>query len=352
MKHGIGLRRSGRALLIVTLTGIFGGGALAQKPVAPEPPKEKPDAPKKPAPPVKIDPVKPIPPAAPSVEELNKKGFALLDEKKYTEAIDQFNQVVKADRKNIQGFTGLGYAYLLLKRYPESITSYRTALSQNPQNPQLHSFLAAALLESDKSAESRAEYERAVDLAPSELSYRIGIGETYRRAKDYAKAREAYLVALGYGPDNVEVHNALGDLNLEDKRYDDALEEFSAAQRIDPESVGAKLGARVRSFRPETPCGSGSAGAAGHHEISRANVRLQCACRRARCGGQTRGSDSGLPEGAEIDADGSDGVGQFRLGAVQRRKVSGRLDQQPKSAGIGFDAGLCAPEYRADLRRS
>lgn len=184
---------------------------------------------------------KPASPAV-SVDELNKKGYAFLNQGKLKEAIDTLKLATKQDPKNIQGFVGIGMACMQAKRYGEATEAYQTAADLNPTSAELQFNIGLALTEAEKYADARMALERAYNLSPSNVQYRVSIGETYRRDKDLIRAREEYQKALGEAVDNPAVFNALGSLELQESNNAEALQWFEGALRLRPDDLEAQLG--------------------------------------------------------------------------------------------------------------
>jgi len=70
-----------------------------------------------------------------SAKEIAEKGIALAKEKKYSEAIQQFNIAIKADPKAIAPYGLRGQVFMRMKDYDKAIDDFNRVLAERPNNP-------------------------------------------------------------------------------------------------------------------------------------------------------------------------------------------------------------------------
>lgn len=184
----------------------------------------------------------PAKPETPSVEDLNRRAQALLEQGKAQEALPLLKQALAQDPKSIQAEVTLGRVYITLRQFAEASQAFQAAVNLSPKEPEFLYFLGLSQIDETKYAAARTSFNRALELSPTDIRYRLAAAETYLQAKEYLPARRALLEALGFAPDSADVHARLGDLNEQENRHVEALEEYDAALRIDPKSVGGLLG--------------------------------------------------------------------------------------------------------------
>ena len=177
-----------------------------------------------------------------SPADMNTKAQALIQQKKYDEAVLLLKQSIAVQPKNIQAYALLGIAYQQAKHFDLAVESFLTLVKLSPNNALFQNSLGGALLDYGKPVEARAAYERAVEMDPGDAASRFGIGACYMRQKDYQDCYRAYVMALGYAPDSPDVHNALGDALEQLNQHEDSLAEYEAAGRLSPADAAPIIG--------------------------------------------------------------------------------------------------------------
>jgi tetratricopeptide (TPR) repeat protein len=183
-------------------------------------------------------------------------GVALADERRFPEAIEQYQAALQIEpgAPNVQ--TDYGSALAKSGRIPEAIAHYRAALEVLPDSPIIHNDLANALAANPGSVpEAVAEYQTALRLKPdyeearnnlakvqsnaAEMQYNLGVDLAKSSKPEAAIAH--FEEALRLKPDYVDAHNNLGVVLAGAGREQEAISHFETALRIDPTSLDAHV---------------------------------------------------------------------------------------------------------------
>lgn len=105
-------------------------------------------------------------------------------------AIDEYQYIVKHSREPEEALFALGDIYLKLKKTDEAIKCYREILRRQPKNPVAHANLAVAYAGSGKAQEELQSLKKAAALNPNEPTIRFNLGAVYERKKCMAMRRE------------------------------------------------------------------------------------------------------------------------------------------------------------------
>jgi len=107
---------------------------------------------------------------AAQAQEHHNLGLKLYREKKYDEAVSEFEQAVKLDPKNATMSNNLGFTLYKFEKYDESVVWLRKALKIDPQRAVAYANLADAYMKMGKTTEARQYYEKYAEMAPNSPS--------------------------------------------------------------------------------------------------------------------------------------------------------------------------------------
>ncbi|NBD16957.1 MAG: tetratricopeptide repeat protein [Cyanobacteria bacterium] len=128
------------------------------------------------------------------------QGNRLLEEKKASDALDQFYKVTSFQNNSFRGWKGQGDALLTLGRTFGAISSY----------------------------------EKALSIQPNDLKTLNNLGKAYYERGDYEKALEFHQQVLAIESQNAEAFSGQGVAYLGLKEYEKSLSAFDEAKRIKP----------------------------------------------------------------------------------------------------------------------
>jgi len=106
------------------------------------------------------------------LKELFNQGTTLMNEKKYVEAVQMFEQALPlAKEKNLPiVLAKLAEAYQKSQQYPKAVENYTKAIEARPDDATLHNNLGNVYAEMGKIPEAAAEFKKAADMDPTQAS--------------------------------------------------------------------------------------------------------------------------------------------------------------------------------------
>lgn len=107
---------------------------------------------------------------AAQAQEHHNLGLKYYREKKYDEAVKEFEQAVKLDPKNATIVNNLGFTLYRFEKYESSVVWLRKAIEVDPQRAVAYANLADAYMKLGKTAEARQHYEKYAEMAPNSPS--------------------------------------------------------------------------------------------------------------------------------------------------------------------------------------
>ncbi len=181
-----------------------------------------------------------------SPAELQKKyqtnGLHYLSEGKYSEAVIEFQNLLKINPRSVEGHYELGEAYKKKGWITDSLIQFRDAVQLSPTYLPPHIELARYGINSAQWPSVKPEIDTILKLAPQDPH-----GWAFKGQRDLAlgepdKAREALTKALSVKPDFVRAIVAMGDLDLLEKHPDQAKAQYQKALDLSQNNSRAWIG--------------------------------------------------------------------------------------------------------------
>lgn len=170
-------------------------------------------------------------------QELIKKGIALYDEEKYTEAIQAYKQVHLADTSYVYMQSELAMTYLQAKDYDLAIKTCNDALLDvSPYENHLMRTLATAYDEKGDPEQAVNIYLKALSKYPFDYLLLYNLGITYYGVHNYPKATEYFQKALKSNPFHTSSHLMLGKISAAQGQLSHAILSIETFLLLEPSS--------------------------------------------------------------------------------------------------------------------
>jgi protein O-GlcNAc transferase len=169
---------------------------------------------------------------SPSFEGLSNLGAALLEKRRFAEAITAFEDALalKPDAADVQ--IRLGDALKGQGQLQTAINAYRQARAIQPSFEACHQ-LATALHEQGESGEAVAVFRQALAIKPDSGEAYYNLGNALRAVGKLNEALDAYRRASQLTPDNINAYNNLGMLLQAQGDLEAALATYRQALALD-----------------------------------------------------------------------------------------------------------------------
>lgn len=171
---------------------------------------------------------------------LNKMGVTSLELRNAPAAKVYFQQVLKLQKKNPEGWNNLGAIEYLTGHYDAAIGNYRKAIKYDKDSATYHSNLGTAYFEKKDFESARKQYEIALKLDPNMMEHHSSIGVTARMLSPEDHARFCFELARLYaqrGDEATMLHfltmaSEAGFDVLDHMTYDSALGKYRKDARV------------------------------------------------------------------------------------------------------------------------
>ena len=173
-----------------------------------------------------------------TVEALANLGFAMLEEKKYDEAIAYLQRAIQLKPRFATPHIYLARIYAAQGNNAAAEAEFRLAIDKYAMNPEALKALGKFYLDAGRLPEAEQQFLASIGIAP-DLEAWSGLGEIYDRQNSAEKAEDAWRHVLVLDWLNPQAHHSLGRIYLSKGQVTQAREEFEACLLMDPRDPAA-----------------------------------------------------------------------------------------------------------------
>lgn len=167
-----------------------------------------------------------------------QRGYLLIQQKKYTRAIEHFINILSDFPDDDHILTALSIAYYHNNKTFKAINTSLTALSINPENHQAYETLAWIYFTSKNDNELALEHAlKALNLKPDDASIHSLLAQIYYFQRNYNKCYSFAAKALELDPENHSAYMVLGLYYYEFQKLEQSEQYFSKCLEIAPNSA-------------------------------------------------------------------------------------------------------------------
>lgn len=172
------------------------------------------------------------------LSELIDLGNQLLDQEKFSQALDCYEQIVKTANVALAPiYHNLGDIYTQLGQTDEAIAAYHYALKfKHNFQAWSHNNLADALRKKQQWEVAITHYQQAIQLGINFLWSYHNLGEAFSQIQQWDGAIDAYNGAIKINPDSAWSHHNLGKALSEKQEWEAAIIHYRRAVELDPMS--------------------------------------------------------------------------------------------------------------------
>src|SRR5437773_573839 len=162
-------------------------------------------------------------------------GSSLLAEKKYQEALKEFEASITADPKAARAYVARAFVYNELQRYQEAIADCNKAIALNSKDAAAYNNRGWAQLHLKHYDDAIADFTAAISHENAFLYY-ANRAAAYVYIPKYAEAIQDYREAARIDPSKAWVNREIARLEWKLGHFDDALKAVNLVIKTDPNS--------------------------------------------------------------------------------------------------------------------
>jgi Flp pilus assembly protein TadD len=164
----------------------------------------------------------------------NRLGRALSSQKRYAEAVREFQEVVRLNPGFAEAHNSLGRSFAAMGRVNEAIACYQKALETQPDYFVALINLSNLLLRTGRVDEAIVLYQKALQIKPDYMEAQNNLGAALTSQGRLDEAIVCFQKALGEKPNSAEAHYNLGYALGSKGRLDEAIRELQETLRLKP----------------------------------------------------------------------------------------------------------------------
>ncbi len=175
------------------------------------------------------------------LKDLLREGKTALDEKKYEEAIEKFEQMTKLDEENPETSYYLALAFIHRKDDASAISHLKQVIDSGYNylyTQQCHMILGFIYSRQERYGDAEKEIRRVVDAGIQSAPAFSALGHVLFKIGRTDEAIERLEKAVSIAPDNANAHNSLGFVLADSGRdTEKAVRECRIAVKMNPENA-------------------------------------------------------------------------------------------------------------------
>ncbi len=160
-------------------------------------------------------------------------GAIAINEKQDSTAIENFKEVTKLARWNVDGWIRLGGLYFDNKKYDEAAKIMKEAIISFPEDFTVNLILGLSLSQKNEHTEAKQYLKKAVDLNSSDITALSAYAFTLNQLKDYDNAVIYLNKALALKPDDINLLGTLGLIYDNEGKHLQSDSVYQSALKID-----------------------------------------------------------------------------------------------------------------------
>ncbi len=152
-------------------------------------------------------------------------------------AMAQCDAAIKAEPKFARAYLRKGTILAQQKRFREAVVEFERSLRIEPEMAMAHNNLGLAYQALGMLKEAREAFQKAIDLDTDDLAVAYAhnnLGNLLRQQGDYEGAMKQYLLALRRKPDYAVAWANLGDMHAKKGNFAEAIQCYKKALELDP----------------------------------------------------------------------------------------------------------------------
>lgn len=169
----------------------------------------------------------------------NNIGLALAEERRFDEAIANYNEAIRILPVYYSAYNNRGLAYDAAGQYQQAIESYNQAIRIRPDDFAAYVNRGNTYTSMEQYQSAIQDFNTAIRLQPGCIQAYSNIGNIYIKLGQYQSAIENFNTAIRQKPDIAYFYIWRGNVYFDLNQYQSAYNDFSKAIQLNPNSADA-----------------------------------------------------------------------------------------------------------------
>jgi tetratricopeptide (TPR) repeat protein len=164
----------------------------------------------------------------------NNRGGALMNEKRYEEALNDYNKAIELRPNYYDAYNNRGILHSEIQKKQEALRDYNKAIEFGPNHPEVYSNRGLLFMEFNKYKEALSDFNKAIELQPDYSLAYYNRGLLAMNQGKNPQAYSDYAMAIKLNPAYVEAYINRGVLFHNENKFDEAITEYNKAAELQP----------------------------------------------------------------------------------------------------------------------
>ncbi len=169
-----------------------------------------------------------------STKDIVHEGLSLMREKKYPQAIEQFDKAIQNDSKAVSPYILRGIALNRSREYDKALNNFNQAIAVSPDEALFYLHRGNVYMVMKDYDRAMQDYDSVLRLRPNLVGAMIMKARVYRQRNDYEAAATELVGASQLYRQHYGLYCELGNTYFRMKRYGDAVKVLSTGIEIKP----------------------------------------------------------------------------------------------------------------------
>jgi tetratricopeptide (TPR) repeat protein len=184
-------------------------------------------------------------------QALQRLGAIYIQQKKYVEAIGQYQNLQKEHPEVVWNYLILGQLHLQTNETSQAVKTFERALTIDPDNFEMHDDYVESLVQSGQYLDAINEIKMLIEKQGEFPDSYVRLADLYTQVNDDDAAVENYQYALELHPNYLEAIVKLGTQHLRMGRTFDAARKLNQGVVINDQLIMAYVGLGLAQYRNE-----------------------------------------------------------------------------------------------------
>lgn len=163
-----------------------------------------------------------------------RRGMANVENRRYEDAIVEYNQAIEMTPGFGHTYTLRGVAYGELEKYDQALKDHCRAIELDPNNAVAYYNRGVIHEKMNQAEKAVRDYTTSIGLDSSDADVFYNRGTMYNAMQRFGESIPDFTRAIELNPKYAMAYNNRGNAQMWFGRYDSALDDFSSAIKIDP----------------------------------------------------------------------------------------------------------------------
>ena len=175
-------------------------------------------------------------------------GNKLLEQKKFAEAVKDYEEAIHLNSTQWGYYFNLGLAYKKLGKKEKALVTFQKALEINPQSFSSNKEIGEILAKSGNFKEAKNYYRKATELSPDDADAFYNLGVCSMNLGESEKALHALLKVVEIKKDYADAYYPIGTLYIGQNKTEEAVEYLEKFLELAPKHEKASLARQLIEY--------------------------------------------------------------------------------------------------------